>query len=113
MESLDAPSPLAGPDREASCGELRIALQDAIDALPARYREVFMLRSVDGCSVAETAQLLDIPQDTVKTRLHRARAKLQQTLHSWTDQDAANTFPFPAVRCGRVGAAVMAQLRLH
>lgn len=48
----------------------------AIDALRAEYREVFILRQVQGLSVAEVSGILHIPEGTVKTYLHRARKKL-------------------------------------
>jgi RNA polymerase sigma-70 factor, ECF subfamily len=107
---FEAPSPLLCPEREAGRIELRAALEQAVDALPDDFRDVFMLRSVDGCSVAETADVLGVREDAVKTRLFRARTRLQETLSSWSDLDAANFFAFPALRCGRVAAAVLERL---
>ncbi len=111
LDELEPPSELPCPELEAGRSELRNALERAIDALPNGFREVFMMRSVEGCSVAETASVLGVREDTVKTRHHRARAKLQQLLSSFDDLDAASSFSFPAVRCGRVAAAVLARLR--
>lgn len=111
LDELDAASPLPCPELEAGRTELRNALERAIDALPEGFREVFVLRSVEGCSVAETASVLGVREDTVKTRLLRARGKLQEILSTWTDLDAASSFSFPAVRCGRVAAAVLARLQ--
>ena len=54
--------------------------QAAIDRLRPRRREVFVLRQVQGQSVAETATILGIPEGTVKTRLHRARKALAEAL---------------------------------
>lgn len=48
------------PERQAYDRELRVVLEHAIDSLPAIYRLVFVLRSVEGLSVAETATTLDI-----------------------------------------------------
>ena len=68
------------PERLTGNGELRRLLEDAIDALPAEFRAVFVLRAVEGMSVAETAQALSIRPETVKTRFHRARHRLQEAL---------------------------------
>ena len=48
--------------------------QRALDALPPRFREVFLLRHVEGLSTSEVAQTLGVPENTVKTWLFRARA---------------------------------------
>ncbi len=85
----DLPEPhslLACPEREAGRSELRAALERAVQALSDDYREVFMLRSVHGFSVSETATAIGVPVQTVKTRHFRARGKLQQTLSSWLEQ---------------------------
>src|SRR5262249_40929944 len=57
-------------------------LEAAIAKLPERFRVVFMLREVEGLSVEETAEALQIPREIVKARLVRARRKLQQELDS-------------------------------
>ena len=50
--------------------------QQALDSLRTEYREVFVLRQIQGLSVQETAEALKIPQGTVKTYLHRARREM-------------------------------------
>ena len=50
----------ADPERQAAIREIRILLEGAIDALPASFREVFMLRHVEGLSTEETAHVLSI-----------------------------------------------------
>lgn len=112
LDTLDPVSPLPGPEGDAGRAELKVALEHAIDALPDAYRVVFMLRAVEGCSVAEAADVLGVPEETVKTRLFRARARLQETLSSWIDQDAPDAFAFPAVRCNRVATGVLKRLEL-
>src|SRR5207244_1435308 len=67
----------AGPEQRAADHELRQVIEDAVDALPEVYGSVFMLREVEGLSTAETAACLDINEETVKTRLDRARALLR------------------------------------
>jgi RNA polymerase sigma-70 factor (ECF subfamily) len=61
--------------------ELRQLLQQAIASLPKMYREVLLLRYVEESSIAETAALLKVSQAAVKTRLLRARLKMQKILY--------------------------------
>ncbi len=68
------------PHQSLEQRELREALKDAIMSLPSIYREVFVLRDVDQLSIEETAEMLNISQASVKTRLRRARMKMQETL---------------------------------
>jgi RNA polymerase sigma-70 factor (ECF subfamily) len=77
--------PLADDDAErrvAALGdaELRLDLANAIEALPAHYREVVLLRDVRELSVGEIAAELRTTRETVKARLHRARVLLREYL---------------------------------
>jgi RNA polymerase sigma-70 factor, ECF subfamily len=103
-----------GPDPEQQLfeGEMRKLLESSIDALPAPYRSVFVLREVEGLSTAETAECLDVSADVVKTRLHRARALLREELFERAGPAAAAAFPFHCARCDRVVAGVFARLSL-
>jgi RNA polymerase sigma-70 factor, ECF subfamily len=60
--------------------EMRMALGAAIDALPAPYRTVLILRDIDGRSCAEIADALGLNVCAVKTRVHRARLFLRKRL---------------------------------
>lgn len=60
--------------------ELREALRSAVAELPGIYRQVFILRDVEGLNIEETAEALGINRGAVKVRLHRARMKLQKRL---------------------------------
>src|SRR5262249_11747647 len=66
------------PEQSASSAEARSLLEHSIDGLPDLYREVFVLRDVDEMSTSETAEVLAISEQNVKTRLHRARALLRR-----------------------------------
>ena len=90
------------PERQAYDHELKMVLESAIDALPEVYRSVFVLRAVEGLSVAETAACLDVGAETVKTRLHRARALLRKEIDRRAGIVAADIFPFHLSRCDRV-----------
>jgi RNA polymerase sigma-70 factor, ECF subfamily len=98
------------PERQAYDHELRIVLEGAIDSLPETYRLVFMLRAVEGMSVAETAGCLDIGVEAVKTRLHRARSLLRKDLQQRAGVVTAQTFPFHLSRCDRVVEAVFRRI---
>ena len=92
-------------------GELRPLLEDAIDALPPAFRAVFVMRTVEEMSTAEVAHSLSIPEDTVKTRLHRARGLLQKAITERIDAKARDAFSFERPRCDRVVHHVLATIR--
>jgi RNA polymerase sigma-70 factor, ECF subfamily len=100
------------PERQAAVGEIRIMLEGAIDALPTAFREVFILRQVEGLSVEETAQVLGIAPETVKTRLHRAQTRLRQALQHELAPALKDTFPFAGERCQRLTRTVLRRLGL-
>lgn len=87
------------PEQQAFSGELRTLLTRAIDALPDGSREVFVLRVVEGMSTAETAAVLDVSEDVIKTRLSRARAALRGTIEARIGDLAPDVFRFYQPRC--------------
>jgi RNA polymerase sigma-70 factor, ECF subfamily len=102
------------PERQAYAGELHRVLEDAVDALPETYRTVFMLREIEGLSTQEAGDGLGVSEETVKTRLHRARAMIRRSVSARLGAEAPAAFAFPATRCDRVVAAVLAViLRVH
>jgi RNA polymerase sigma-70 factor, ECF subfamily len=60
--------------------ELAAILRAGIDSLPEIYRNIILLRDIEGMDIRETAAALDISEGAVKVRLHRARAMLQRRL---------------------------------
>jgi len=70
------------PEQELLGQEAERCLRDAIEALPSKYREVFVLRQAQGLSYEEIAALLELPLGTVETRLFRARRRLVQSLQA-------------------------------
>lgn len=74
------------PDDELQSEELRGKIQAAVDELPEIYRTVFLVRDVDGLSTEETAEALGLSVPTVKTRLHRARMALRETIGTYFDK---------------------------
>jgi RNA polymerase sigma-70 factor (ECF subfamily) len=102
----------ADPERQAALGEIRILLESAIDRLPAPFREVFILRQIEGLSTNETAHTLSIEPETVKTRLHRARTRLRRELQDQLAPALKDTFPFAGERCQRLTRTVLHRLGL-
>lgn len=68
------------PEEQALRAEQKRELEAAIRALPQIYRCVILLRDMEELSTQDTAQVLDVTEDVVKTRLHRARAAIRKYL---------------------------------
>ena len=99
------------PERSLAQRQIRTLLERAIDALPETFRTVLMARVVEGLSVEETAELLALKPETVKTRLHRARRLVRDTLEQELGPAVTAVFPFAGQRCEQLADSVIAQLR--
>jgi RNA polymerase sigma-70 factor (ECF subfamily) len=106
-EQLAKGSQAPNPEVEAAREQLRSILERAIADLPDNFRTVFVLHEIEGVSVEEAAQALEIPTGTVKTRLMRARRKLQQSLAPEVRTALTGTFPFAGADCARLTDRVM------
>jgi len=71
------------PEGELMSAEARANLESSISRLPQSLRMVFLLRDIEGLSTRETAEILDITESAVKTRLSRARLQLRELLTSY------------------------------
>jgi RNA polymerase sigma-70 factor (ECF subfamily) len=71
------------PEREMMSNEVRSKLDAAIEELPATLKTVFVLRDIEGLSTLQTAEVLDLSETAVKTRLSRARLWLRNKLTSY------------------------------
>jgi RNA polymerase sigma-70 factor (ECF subfamily) len=100
MESF--PSSIRSPEQQAYDRELAAVLEKAVLALSEDHRLVFMLRDVEGLSTEDAAQCLNLTEENVKVRLHRARARLRKRLYEAVGATAARCFAFHALRCDRV-----------
>lgn len=98
------------PEQQAGTAELREVMEREVAALPDAFRTIFVLRDVEGLSTAEAAQVLGISEDLAKTRLHRARVQLRESLYRRGGITLASIFAFGNERCDRVVAGVMARL---
>ena len=84
MESQPGPIEIVDfcclPERELLSAEARHYLDQAVTELPSSLRVVFVLRDIEGLSTRETAEVLELSETAVKTRLSRARLRLRQLL---------------------------------
>ena len=101
------------PEQEASNSQIRSLLEEAVEKLPDAYRTVFMLRDVEDMSTTDTANALEISEENVKVRLHRARALLGKTLYDRAGMERKEAFNFHAVRCDRVVKNVFERIQKH
>lgn len=98
------------PEQTVARSEVRRMLERAIDDLAEPFRLVFVLREIEELTVEQTAKHLGLRPETVRTRLHRARAQLREALDSQLASALTDTFPFGGVRCARVVDVVMRRL---
>lgn len=95
------------PEGDAARAQLRAVLETAIADLPDDFRTVFVLREIEDLAVSEVADILAIPAGTVKSRLTRARRRLQQELAPDIRAALAGTFPFAGADCDAMTARVL------
>jgi RNA polymerase sigma-70 factor (ECF subfamily) len=106
-----APAPNPNPEHVMYGRELRVVLESLIEQLPEAFRVVFVMREVEGLSTAETAECLQINEDTVKTRLHRAKRLLKDRLDRQLGPVSSSVYAFHLSRCDRVVEGVMAAIQ--
>lgn len=93
--------------------ELRRLMEQSVDCLPEGYREVFILRLVEGLNIDETATCLGISRPLVKTRLLRARRLLQESMGSKIGPLLEDVFAFDGARCDRLVINVCTRLGIE
>ena len=98
------------PELDVARTQVRHVLEEAIDELPDDFRVVFIMRDVEGCSIAETATTLGIREETIKTRLHRARRLLRAAISERLASSVAEAFLFMGARCERMSEKVLTAL---
>jgi len=79
-DHLARPQPDASPAEHAARAEEHARIRDAVDQLPAKYRNPLVLYYLEGLGAVETARLLDLPASTLRTRLERGRGLLRSRL---------------------------------
>ena len=101
------------PEEQVSNSEIRSLLEKAVEKLPDAYRTVFVLRDIEEMSTTDTANALEISEENVKVRLHRARALLRKILYDRAGMERKEAFNFHAVRCDRVAKNVFERIQKH
>ena len=107
------PSSTRSPEQQAYDRELAAVLEKAVLSLSEDHRLVFVLRDLEGMTTEETAHCLNLTEENVKVRLHRARAGLRKRLYRVAGATASRCFQFHAVRCDRVVKNVFATLGIR
>jgi RNA polymerase sigma-70 factor (ECF subfamily) len=79
-EKVQLPDPRPNPEDDLAARQIEAVLARAIASLDPMYREVLVLRDIEGLTAPEVAEVLGIGVDAVKSRLHRARLAVRQTL---------------------------------
>ena len=105
---LSAPS--EDPEKSMAQREIQHVVEHAIDELPDAFRIVFITRVIEGMNVEETADILGLKPETVKTRLHRARTILRDNVEKKIGPVVLEAFPFAGKRCERLTEAVLKRL---
>jgi RNA polymerase sigma-70 factor (ECF subfamily) len=98
------------PEKSMAQREIQNVVEHAIDELPEAFRIVFITRVLEGMNVEETAEILDLKPETVKTRLHRARTMLRENVEKKIGPVVMEAFPFAGKRCERLTEAVLKRL---
>jgi len=104
--------PAENPESAAMRGQLRLYLESAVGDLPEEQRAVFVLRALEELSVEETAKILDLNPQTVRTRFMRARRRLQGRLREELKMTFGEMLPFDGARCDRLVARVLQRLKV-
>jgi RNA polymerase sigma-70 factor, ECF subfamily len=100
------------PERATAQHQIRSVLERAIDDLPDAFRTVYVMRDIEEATTEETASVLRIRPQTVKTRLHRARRKLRDALGEQIGSVLKDAFPFERDRCDRLVRRLINQVGL-
>ncbi len=87
-EVVQPSDPGPGPATRVEHADLRAALEAAIGALEPEYRIPLVLRDIEGLSTAEAAQVMDIGEAALKSRLHRARLAVRDAVRDYLPDEA-------------------------
>src|SRR6476646_921483 len=93
--SDEVPDSAHAPESTLLRSELRAVIDRVIVELPPAYRAVVLLRDLEELTTEETAQILGLSTDVVKTRLHRGRAAMRQKLDCYVNNHCLEDAPSP------------------
>jgi RNA polymerase sigma-70 factor, ECF subfamily len=103
-------SAVTDPEKTMAQRQIQHVVEQAIDELPEAFRIVFITRVIEGMNVDETAEVLGLKAETVKTRLHRARTMLRGNVEKRIGPVVMEAFPFAGKRCERLTETVLERL---
>jgi RNA polymerase sigma-70 factor (ECF subfamily) len=103
-------SAASDPEKSMAQREIQRVVEHAVDELPDVFRMVFIARVMEGMTMEETAELLGVRPETVKTRLHRARTMLRENVERKIGPVVMDAFPFAGQRCERLTETVLKRL---
>lgn len=94
------------PEKKMISQEAKQLLENSIDALEPKYRTVYILREIEGMSIREISESLDISASNVKVRLHRAKSMLKEILYKITTVNEG-VFEFGNSKCDAITDEIM------
>jgi len=98
------------PEQLAMRDDIMQLIETAVDGLPQDFRIVFMLRGVEQLTIKETAELIEIKPETVKTRFHRARLMVRKALEQTLGDTVPESFPFGGKHCDEIVSTVFKRI---
>ncbi len=125
VDAAEVAHPGPTPEQDVENRQVETVLAQAIAELVPIYREVFVLRELEGLSAPEVAEVLGITVDTVKSRLHRARLAIRAALAPLLGVGEGKAAPAASRRCpdvlmlfsrhleGEISAAICADMQRH
>jgi RNA polymerase sigma-70 factor, ECF subfamily len=96
-----------GPDALLDTHRVVASIEDAIQVLMPSHRVVVLLRDVEQMTTSEVAALLDVTEENVRVRLHRARTRLRELVTEELGAEVRDVFRFDGERCDRIVGAVV------
>jgi len=105
---LVAPADL--PDKIIENEQLKNLIDAKVDELPEDFRTVFVLRAIEQFSVRETAEVLGINTETVKTRYFRAKRLLRKKIQNYLDVSGVTVYEFGGEHCNVIVHRVMCHI---
>lgn len=96
------------PENRTIQKESLVYIEKAIDALPSKYKIIYILKEVEGMDISEIAKSLELTKSNVKVRLHRARKMMKEFLLKSTNTQSI--FEFGNHKCDRLVDKVMNEI---
>ncbi len=101
------------PDNSLENSQLKHLINQNIDTLPENFRTVFVLRAIEQFSVKETAEILKIKEETVKTRYFRAKRLLRGQLQTYLNAAGMKVYEFGGHHCDIIVRNVLNHIHQH